>query len=158
MYKNQRGLLGDGNGQKNTFAWIQGENECVIVAKSGAVTEEVGRASYPSMAELICRQLNRDRKITPQEVQLALNNSIDIQKGKPVRVLGVKPYSHHYEDWFLSVILCQYGTEYVTWIFNEQTGGAGTGHYFNADNYEAAVKDFMERGVPNNEVKECQIG
>jgi hypothetical protein len=149
VYKNQRGLLGEGKGQEKTFAWIQGENECTIVAKSGEIVEEIGTAKYPSMAELICRQLNRDRKITQQEVQLALNNS---------RVLKVKPYSHHFDDWFLSVVLCQYGTEYVTWIFNEQTGGAGTGHYFNADNYEAAVKDFMERGVPNNEVKECQIG
>lgn len=48
---------------------------------------------------------------------------------------------------FLHVVMGeQEGGEFVTWIYNDQTGGFGSGHYFEGcDAFEAAIRDFTLR-------------
>lgn len=46
-----------------------------------------------------------------------------------------------------SIVLCRRfgGTEYVTWHYNEDTGGCDHGHYFRADRLQEASADWCQR-------------
>ena len=59
-------------------------------------------------------------------------------------VLNRRLYSTNVEDNYLHFLLCLFGGQYVTWVYNAQTGGCNNGHYF-GDNLEKAMADFKSR-------------
>lgn len=60
-------------------------------------------------------------------------------------LLAVKPYTPHPADTFLKCTLRQVReTEWVTHLFNAQTGGFSGGNYF--DTLQKALVDFNARG------------
>lgn len=59
-------------------------------------------------------------------------------------ILAEKPYSDHLSDNYLTVVLAYYEGQYVTWVFNYETGACNYGHYY-AGIFSQAMKDFIER-------------
>jgi hypothetical protein len=69
--------------------------------------------------------------------------------GNGAKVLKSKKYSNHPDDWFLCVVLCVWGDEFVTWIYNAENGGVHDGHYYEI--LDEAIEDFEKRGCKKND-------
>ena len=63
-------------------------------------------------------------------------------------VLKVKKWSDHPGDWYLGVVLCSWGAEFPTWIYNVDCGGSVEGHY--NQSLESGLVDFEKRGARND--------
>ena len=67
-----------------------------------------------------------------------------------------KPYSDHPDDSYLFVVLRRnFKGEYVTHLFNNQSGGYSNGHYF--EEAEEALADYRKRGLVTRRWK-CSHG
>lgn len=60
-------------------------------------------------------------------------------------VLLVKPLPKEEGMCHGSIVLCRFGTEYVTWHYNEDAGGCDHGHYFRAEQLQEAFADWCRR-------------
>lgn len=47
------------------------------------------------------------------------------------------------------VVLCRWENEWVTWIYNRESGGFTSGHYHRT--LKAALLDYLERGLVGEE-------
>lgn len=69
--------------------------------------------------------------------------------GPEPEILALCPYSANPDDAHLSYVLARnHKGEYVTWVctdLSDGRSGYSSGHYFSADQYEEAVKDFLKR-------------
>ncbi|MHC4780195.1 MAG: hypothetical protein ACYTFG_16620 [Planctomycetota bacterium] len=60
------------------------------------------------------------------------------------KVLLHKPASGAAHE-ICEVVLCRWDDEWVTWLFNRESGGFTTGHYHGT--LKAALQDYRERGL-----------
>ena len=60
------------------------------------------------------------------------------------KIIERKKYSPHPGDHYLSVVLCEWNGEYVTWMHNKEDNGYFWGHYFS--DLEKARIDYRKRG------------
>jgi len=57
-----------------------------------------------------------------------------------------KPYNDNPLDDYLVVVLCIFGGQFVTWVYNRQTGGCENGRYCGRD-LQAGIRSFEGRGL-----------
>ena len=78
-------------------------------------------------------------------------------------VVAVRPYTNEPADNYLSLLLAfsDEKKEWVTWVYNHETGGCEHGNYFSK--WNSAFNDFLNRRVerPNDEavnnlIKACE--
>ena len=59
-------------------------------------------------------------------------------------VIAEMPYSAHPDDTYLTLVLCVYKGQFVTWVYNRSDAGFYYGRYFDTA-YARALEDFIER-------------
>jgi hypothetical protein len=62
-------------------------------------------------------------------------------------ILAARPYTSHPDDEYLTLVLLHNPDkkEFVTWVYNHQSGGPTDGRYFTR--WESAFGDFLNRRV-----------
>lgn len=66
-------------------------------------------------------------------------NNVTVKDGRTLVILEEKPSTASY----LKVVLAKWGSEYVTWIYNESFNGFSNGHYYT--DLLSAVNDYSAR-------------
>lgn len=109
-----------------------------------AIIDQV-KASDWKYKDNILRAIADRTGIAQEEKSITVFHGTKYELPKGAVLVGTKPIksSEH-----LTSILCRWDRphqqEFVTWIYNHETGGCVSGHYFN--DLEAAVIDFNDRG------------
>lgn len=58
-------------------------------------------------------------------------------------ILMEKPYTNYPDDVHITIVLCNWNNEYVTWLRDSKKEAYFWGHYF--DTFQEALKDFNNR-------------